>query len=164
MLIEWDPEHLYRRLIPDGAARARFLTEVCTPAWNLEQDRGRTWAAAVAERTALLPAHAALIAAYDMGWQAMMPGAIPGSVAVLAELEEAGVPPYVITNFSAEKFVETVARFPFLGRFRGTIVSAHEGRRPGIRVADGSVRALRRDRRRGRGRSGNDHQRLLRRP
>jgi 2-haloacid dehalogenase len=126
VLIEWDPLHLYRRLIPEEADRARFLAEVCTPAWNLEQDRGRTWAEAVAERAALFPEHADLIAAYDTGWQEMVPGAIAGSVAILEELEAADVPLYAISNFSAEKFVESVARFPFLGRFRGAIVSAHE--------------------------------------
>jgi 2-haloacid dehalogenase len=127
VLIEWDPQHLYRRLIPDAAERTRFLAEVCTVAWNLEQDRGRSWAEAVAERTALFPEHAALIAAYDSGWQEMVPGPIAGSVAILDELEAAGVPLYAITNFSAEKFVDAVARFPFLNRFRGTVVSAHEG-------------------------------------
>ncbi|HEX5418836.1 MAG TPA: hypothetical protein VFY39_02465 [Gammaproteobacteria bacterium] len=40
VLLEWDPEHLYRRLIPDEAKRTLSLTEVCSPAWNLEQDRG----------------------------------------------------------------------------------------------------------------------------
>jgi 2-haloacid dehalogenase len=48
VLIEWDPEHLYRKLIPDAAARADFLARICTMEWNLEQDRGRRWAAAVA--------------------------------------------------------------------------------------------------------------------
>jgi 2-haloacid dehalogenase len=126
VLIQWDPEHLYRKLIDDPAARARFLAEVCTPAWNLEQDRGRSWADAVAERVALFPEHAALIRAYDERWMEMVPGEVPGSVALLEALRETGVPLYAITNFSAQKFAESQARFGFLRRFRDVVVSAEE--------------------------------------
>ena len=61
VLIEWDPRHLYRKIFfrPDGTPdRARiewFLTEVCSQAWNEEQDRGRTLAAATASLTARWP-------------------------------------------------------------------------------------------------------------
>ncbi len=127
VLIEWDPEHLYRKLIPDAAARADFLARICTMEWNLEQDRGRRWAAAVAERTALFPDHAPLIAAYSDRWHEMVPGEVPGSVAILERLREAGVPLYAITNFSSEKFAEAQARFPFLTRFIDVVVSAEEG-------------------------------------
>lgn len=126
VLIRWDPRYLYRRLIPDEADMEHFLATICTPEWNLEQDRGRTWAEAVAERAALHPDRADLIAAYDRLWQEMVPGPVDGSVAILEELEALGVPLYAITNFSAEKWAETRARFPFLGRFRDTVVSAHE--------------------------------------
>lgn len=126
VLIEWDPNHLYRRLIPDDASRTRFLAEVCTPDWNIEQDRGRTWAEGVAERVALFPEHEGLIRAFDEHWMEMVPGEIPGTVAILEELHAAGVPLYAITNFSAEKWALTLERFPFLARFRGVIVSAHE--------------------------------------
>ena len=45
VLIRWDPEIPYRRLIPDAVERRRFLTEVCTREWNA-RDRiaARTWA------------------------------------------------------------------------------------------------------------------------
>lgn len=126
VLIEWDPQHLYRKLIPEQAARDAFLAEICTTAWNLEQDRGRSWAAAVAERTALFPDHAALIRAYDERWQEMVPGEVPGSVALLEALRAAAVPLYAITNFSTEKFAESQQRFPFLARFRDVVVSGAE--------------------------------------
>jgi 2-haloacid dehalogenase len=127
VLIHWNPRNLYRRLIADEAEMEMFLAEVCTDAWNLEMDRGaRSWAEAVAERVALFPQHEALIRAYDERWSDMVPGPIEGSVAILAELDAAGVPLYAITNFSAEKFVLARERFSFLDRFRDTVVSAHE--------------------------------------
>ena len=43
VLIAYDTEIPYLRLIPDEAERRHFLTEICSPAWNIEQDRGRTW-------------------------------------------------------------------------------------------------------------------------
>jgi 2-haloacid dehalogenase len=48
VLIEWDPRHLYRKIFTDADRMEWFLTEVCTPDWNLEQDRGRLFADAVA--------------------------------------------------------------------------------------------------------------------
>ncbi len=43
VLIHYDPEIPYRRLIPDDAQRRWFLENVCTGDWNIEQDRGRRW-------------------------------------------------------------------------------------------------------------------------
>lgn len=34
VLIQWDPELPYRRLLPDAEERRRFLAEICTSAWN----------------------------------------------------------------------------------------------------------------------------------
>jgi 2-haloacid dehalogenase len=127
VLIEWDPRHLYRRLLPDEAACDRFLAEVCTADWNLEQDRGRRWDAAIAERIALFPEHAALIRAYSERWHEMVPGEVPGTVALLERLRAEGVPLYAITNFSTEKFAEARARFPVLTRFRDVVVSGAVG-------------------------------------
>jgi len=126
VLIEWDPNHLYRKLIPDPVERVRFLSDVCPPAWNLEQDRGRSWADAVAERVALFPHYAALIRAFDERWPEMVPGEVPGSVALLEALRAAGASLYAITNFSAEKFALSRARFSFLNEFRDVVVSAEE--------------------------------------
>lgn len=127
VLISWDPRHLYRRIFDGDEERVeRFLAEICTPEWNLEQDRGRSFAEAVAERVAAFPQWRAEIEAYDRRWHEMVPGAIEGTVRILAALRAAGVPTYAITNFSAEKFALARARFPFLDGFLGTIVSAHE--------------------------------------
>ena len=126
VLIHWDPRHLYRRVFADPEEMEHFLKNVCTSAWNLEQDRGRSFAEGVAELLVRFPQHEAAIRAYDERWGEMVPGAIEGSVALMERLEAKGVPLYAITNFSTEKFAEAYPRFPFLARFRGTIVSAHE--------------------------------------
>jgi 2-haloacid dehalogenase len=126
VLVDWNPRYLYRKLLPDEPAVERFLAEVCTAEWNVEQDRGRPWAEAVAQLTARFPEHAALISAYDERWGEMVTGALDDSVAVLAELRTAGVPLFALTNFSTEKFAQTLARFDFLGWFGGIVVSGAE--------------------------------------
>lgn len=126
VLLDWDPRHLYRRVFDDHARMEWFLSEVCTPAWNVEQDRGRSFAEAVAERIALFPDMAAEIRAYDERWLETLAGAIQGSVDILQRLRAAGVPNYAITNFSAEKFVDACLHYPFLTGFDGVIVSGQE--------------------------------------
>ncbi|MEM1382929.1 MAG: HAD family phosphatase [Pseudomonadota bacterium] len=127
VLIRWDPRLLFRKIFDDAAAMDSFLAEVTPPAWNVEQDRGRSWADAVAETVARHPEHEVAIRAWDTRWQEMVPGPIAGSVAILDALHRRAVPLYAITNFSAEKWAETRERFPFLKeRFRDTVVSAHE--------------------------------------
>jgi 2-haloacid dehalogenase len=127
VLIEWNPRHLYRRLFAgEEAAMERFLSTVCTPAWNERQDAGRSVAEAV---EALMPEHAdkrELIEAWFRHFEEMIPGPVPGTVEVLAELREVGVPLYAITNWSNETFVTQRPRFPFLEWFRGIVVSGAE--------------------------------------
>jgi 2-haloacid dehalogenase len=126
VLIEWNPRHLYRKLFSDPQRMEWFLSHVCNDAWNLEQDRGRRFAEAVAEKIALFPELEAEIRAYDERWDEMVEGAIEGSLALLRKLQDEGWPLFAITNFSSEKFEVACRRFPFLTEFQGTIVSAHE--------------------------------------
>jgi 2-haloacid dehalogenase len=123
VLIRWDPEAPYRRLIPDDAERRRFLLEVCSHDWNLEQDRGRSWEDA--ERVLIQdhPQHEALIRAWRANWHEMVPGAIDETVEVLDELLAAGVDVTALTNFAEDTFIEAQTRFPYLTRFRGITVS-----------------------------------------
>jgi 2-haloacid dehalogenase len=123
VLLDWNPRHLYRKLIADEAEMERFLAEVCTPAWNLQQDAGRSFADAVAELTAQFPAQAELIRAYDARWSEMIRGPIAGTIAILEELSTAGYPLYGLTNWSAEKFAETQPRYPFFQLFEHIVVS-----------------------------------------
>lgn len=122
VLVDWNPDYLYRKLIPDTAARHWFLTEVCNGAWNAQQDRGRDWEAAIAEKTAQFPQHAALIRAYRDRWIETIGGRIEATVAVLDELKARGVPLYALTNWAADTFQEARHIVP-LDRFIGVVVS-----------------------------------------
>jgi 2-haloacid dehalogenase len=126
VLFDWDPRHLYRKIFDDPVLMEWFLREVCTPAWNLEQDRGRTWAEAVAERIALYPDYADAIRAFDERWIETISQPIQGNVALLETLRSKGIPTYALTNCSAEKFEVLCGAFPFLKAFDGAIVSGAE--------------------------------------
>ncbi|MCU0983931.1 MAG: HAD family phosphatase [Acetobacteraceae bacterium] len=127
VLIDWNPRHLYRKLFDDAAEMEAFLRDVCAPAWNLEQDRGRPWAQAIAELSAIHPDKAELIAAYRGRWHEMLKGPIAGTVAILEALHEAGVPLYALTNWSAETYPIAEELYDFLGLFRGVVVSGRIG-------------------------------------
>ena len=127
VLIHWDPEAPYLALIPDDTERSRFLAEVCNSAWNLEQDRGRSWEAAEAEAIARHPDQAALIRAYRANWQDMVPHAYDNTVTLLRNLIAQGIDVTLLTNFAADTFREAGAMYPFLGESRGVTVSGEIG-------------------------------------
>ena len=104
VLIDWDPHHLYRKLISDEAQRQWFLTEVCSPAWNVEQDRGRGWDEAINLKVAEFPEHAPLIRAYRERWPEMCGGTIATGISLHGKLKAAGLPLYGLTNWSADTF------------------------------------------------------------
>ncbi len=128
VLLDWNPRHLYRVLFGgDEAAMERFLGTVCTPAWNLELDRGRPFATAIEALQREHPTHAEHIAAYRERWIEMVRSPIAGTVAILEELHAHGVPLYALSNIGAESFAMARRRFPFMELFRGAIVSGDEG-------------------------------------
>ena len=127
VLIEWDPRHLYRKVFDDPDRMEWFLAEVCHGAWNVEQDRGRAWEAAIADAISRHPAWEKEIRLFRERWMEMVPGAIDGSVQILEELHRNGTPLFAITNWNGETFRETRARFGFLSLFRDIVVSGDEG-------------------------------------
>ncbi len=128
VLIRWDPRLVWADDFRGAAELDAFMAEIGFAAWNLEQDRGRSWADGIAAICAAHPQRCALMQKFHRDWQRSVPGAIDGAVEVLERLRAAGVPLYAITNFSAEKWAECRDRFAFLGSaFRDVVVSAHEG-------------------------------------
>ena len=126
VLIQWDPRNLYRKIFDDETKMEWFLANVCTSAWNLEQDRGRSFAEAVTQITPHHPEYASEIEAFDKRWAEMIPGVIEGSVDILEALHKKGAPLYAITNWNQDKFNETKLNYPFLNLFRDIVVSGDE--------------------------------------
>jgi 2-haloacid dehalogenase len=128
VLIDWDPRHLYRKLFAgDEAAVEQFLATVCTHEWNRCQDAGRSFAEGARWLKVEHPDKAELIDAYGTRFDEMIAGPIGGSVEILAELRDRGIPLYGLTNWSAETYPAALQRFAFLRWFRGILVSGEVG-------------------------------------
>ena len=126
VLLDWNPRHLYRKIFADSERMEWFLANICTPAWNLEQDRGRSFAEAVSLLSERHPEWSNEIAAFHERWVETVAGEIAGSRELLAELKRRGTRLYAITNFSAEKYDVAAARFGFFADFEGVVVSGQE--------------------------------------
>jgi len=127
VLLHYDPNLPFSRLIPDADERKWFFANVCTHDWNLEQDRGRTWEEAEALLIAEYPDHADNIRNFRRHWHDMVPHAYDDSVAIMVGLIESGRDVTMLTNFAADTFTEARQRFDFLDRPRGVTVSGEIG-------------------------------------
>jgi 2-haloacid dehalogenase len=123
VLIHYDPDLPFSRLIPDAGERKWFFDNVCTSAWNVEQDRGRTWEEAEALLVAEHPGHEENIRNFRRHWHEMVPHAYDDSVAIMEGLIAAGRDVTMLTNFASDTFREASERFPFLKKPRGVTVS-----------------------------------------
>ena len=123
VLIHYDPDLPFSRLIPDADRRRWFFDNVCTHDWNIEQDRGRTWAEAEALLIADFPEQEDNIRAFRANWHEMVSHHYEDSVAIMLGLIEEGRDVTMLTNFASDTFAEARERFPFLNRPRGVTVS-----------------------------------------
>jgi 2-haloacid dehalogenase len=127
VLLDWNPRHLYRKLIADEAEMEWFLEEVCSPAWHAPHDRGVSTAASCAELAARYPEYSELIWAWSSRSEEMIGGVDTGTVEILRAMKETGMPCFALTNMEAETYPLRLQRFSFLGWFDGTVVSGREG-------------------------------------
>ncbi|MFC4625087.1 HAD family hydrolase [Daeguia caeni] len=123
VLIHYDPELGYHDIIPDPAERRWFLDNVCTHAWNMEQDRGRSWSDAEAVLIAQHPTREREIRAFRQNWHRMVSHAYEDSVQILRALIASGIDVTMLTNFASDTFREAQKRYPFLCESRGVTVS-----------------------------------------
>lgn len=127
VLIHYDPNIPFARLIPDDAERNWFFTNICTHDWNLEQDRGRKWEDAEALLIEAHPDRIEHIRAFRKYWHEMVSHAYVESVAIMEALIQEGRDVTMLTNFAADTFTEARKLFPFLDMPRGVTVSGEIG-------------------------------------
>lgn len=127
VLIDWNPNHLYKKIIPDEDKRAYFLSNICTFEWNECQDEGRTLAEATQVLVEKYPEYRAEIEAYYGRWEEMLGGPIQVTVDILNALHQSNkYPIYALTNWSYETFPTALERYDFLQLFDDIVVSGEE--------------------------------------
>lgn len=127
VLIDWNPDYMYKKIITDDSKRTWFLENICTSDWNEAQDGGRL----IKEANDLLiskhPEYKDLILAYYERWEEMLNGPIVGTVEILHEIKSNKKQRlYALTNWSAETFPRALELFDFLHWFDGRVVSGEE--------------------------------------
>jgi 2-haloacid dehalogenase len=127
VLIDWNPRHLYRKLIADPEEMERFLADVTTREWHAVQDHGGDAREATRQLQALHPDKAELIAAFYGRFDEMSDHAFPDMAALVERLHAAGTPLYLLSNapdlLDAWLRAGAARRHPFLGLFRDYVVS-----------------------------------------
>jgi len=123
VLIHYDPNLPFSRIIPDEQERRWFFQNVCTPEWNIEQDRGRSWEDAEALLIEQYPGHESNIRAFRENWDEMVPHSYDDTVAIMLGLIEKDYDVTMLTNFAEDTFSNARKRFEFLNRPRGVTVS-----------------------------------------
>jgi 2-haloacid dehalogenase len=131
VLIDWNPRHLYRKLIPDPVEMERFLAEVTTREWHQVQDHGGDPAEATQRLQALHPDKHDLIAAFYNRFDEMNAVAFPEMAALVERLHGAGTKLYLLSNAPnlLDRWLRGPARqrHPFIGLFSDYVVSGLVG-------------------------------------
>lgn len=127
VLIDWNPEYMYKNIIKDDKERKEFLENICTMSWNEEQDGGRSIQEANDLLLSIYPDKSDYILAFYQRWEEMLNGPIQGSVELLKQLKSSNkYRIYALTNWSAETFPRALELFDFLHWFDGRVVSGEE--------------------------------------
>jgi len=127
VLVDWNPRHLYRKLIPEAVEMERFLAEVTTREWHMVQDHGGDPVEATRQLQAQHPDKRDLIAAFYGRFDEMCAHAFPETAALVERLHAGGTRLYLLSNapdlLDAWLRGSATQRHPFLGRFRDYVVS-----------------------------------------
>ena len=127
VLIDWNPDYLYRKIIEDENERQWFFDNVCTAEWNEEQDAGRSLKEATEELVKRFPFHEDNIRSYYGRWEEMLNGPIDGTLELFRMLKQKNsFRFYALTNWSAETFPIALGKYDFLHWFDGRHVSGEE--------------------------------------
>jgi 2-haloacid dehalogenase len=127
VLIDWNPRHLYSRLFSDPGEMEHFLDRVCTDGWHREHDLGADITVSCQRLAARHPGYRDMIMAWAERGEEMAASQFDQTVSVLFELKAAGTRCYALSNMEPQAFTIRSARYPFMSRFDGHVISGIEG-------------------------------------
>ena len=127
VLVDWDPMNLYKKVFETEKEARWFIDNVCTSAWNVEQDGGRLIDDAVKLKIAEFPEYEEQIELFYTRWEEMFAENIQTNIDIQQSLiKNPNYKVYALTNWSAEKWERSLELFPFFKDFEGVIVSGQE--------------------------------------
>lgn len=125
VLIDWNPEYLYKGIFQDEQELTFFLHEVCNAGWNLKQDEGRPFFDGIAELSKKFPQYIDKIELYYTHWIKMIGGEIEQNTSLIKELR-LSYRLFGLTNWSSETFPLVYGKYAFFKDLEGIIVSGKE--------------------------------------
>jgi 2-haloacid dehalogenase len=127
VLLEWNPRYVYRRFFQNEEEMEQFLHEVNFMDWNLQQDKGRSFAEGVAELSKEFPQYAELIQAYHDNWIHSIGNSLTGTIEIMKRLKKAGYQLYGLSNWSAETFPIARQKYDFFNLLDDIVISGEVG-------------------------------------
>jgi 2-haloacid dehalogenase len=123
VFIEWNPRRIFSKII---SARAidNFMQTMWCEDWNNNLDKGATFAENEKILTGKYPQHSEYISYFHAHWYESLGEENPESLALLADLQQAGYATYGLSNWSAETFPSTCKAHPFFNTLDGIVLSS----------------------------------------
>ena len=126
VLVDWIQHYLYDPYFGSKEKTDWFIQHICTIEWNNQTDVGKTFAQAIAEKTAEFPEWEKEIRMYGDQWIQMIGDPIPGMYEWILRLKQDGYSIYGLTNWSTETFPLVRHRFPVFDLLDGIVMSGEE--------------------------------------
>lgn len=126
VLIEWNPERFYDRVIGEDRRRAMFA-QVDLHGMNDRVDTGHDFKATIYEMADATPDWTAEIRMWHDNWIELASPAIPHSVKLLRALRQESVPVFALSNFGIQSFAYAQTQYAFLDEFDQPYISGHLG-------------------------------------
>lgn len=127
VLIEWQPERFYDRVIGPERRKAMFA-QVDLHAMNDRVDRGAPFRDTIYAEAEALPQWRDEIRMWHDHWIDMASPAIDRSVRMMRALRAKGVPVFCLTNFGIDSYVYATTHYDFLTEWDREYVSGRMGR------------------------------------
>ncbi|MDR1120660.1 MAG: HAD family phosphatase [Dysgonamonadaceae bacterium] len=125
VFLEWNPRRIFSQIIP-GNELDSFMQTVWNDEWNNNLDSGITFAENEAILSQKYPQHRTYIAYFHAHWYDSLGDENPESIALLADLQQAGYATYGLSNWSAETFPVARKAHPFFDTLTGIVISGEE--------------------------------------
>lgn len=124
VLVDWDPRFLFVQHLGIPAPEAeRFLTQICSPSWHIELDRGRTFDEGINLLLETHGAHREWIESYSNEWPRMFSGPIDSTVAQLEAMHARGIRIHALSNYPSQRIRFLYEQFEFMRLFHTVVIS-----------------------------------------
>jgi len=126
VFFDWDPKYFYKSIFPSEKEMEFFLKYICNQEWNIQQDAGRSFKDGEKELIVQFPKYTKEIQMYYPNHHKMIKGTFQNSIDQLLELKFHNYLCYVLSNWSAETFIEVKNDYSFLNKFDGLLISGED--------------------------------------